>query len=393
MATPCGAPAAPTAGATPSRRWARRGRGGPGPAGHAPRLLDGVAVVCWLMGSARGDADELAALHGTRLESLLGKLVDTHVRGFVYEAAAARRRSCSMGRWPTWTERGRPSGSRWRRFGRIRSSTTHGSPTRARPSRGRSRADTPPTSACRSSGIHPAGRYSEHEAQAGREAVAAARRAPCRRPLQPRPHGACGRHLLRLWRNARRCGAYRDPACLGPDGGHRAGVPRLRGCAHALLRIRPPPDLGLRARPRRRHPARQLCCVHPAPHQQRDALSAPGAVRLLFPLAPPSCPASRPDGGLLRGGDRAAGLAQSVHPLDDHGVVARGRRPGGEPAPQSPGDDHRAALRRRPDGPADRAAQPARLLGGDAGRARARASKRQPGEPRGLRPGSLQALQ
>ncbi len=49
-------------------------------------LLDGVAVVCWLMGSARGDADELAALHGTRLESLLGKLVDTHVRGFVHEA-------------------------------------------------------------------------------------------------------------------------------------------------------------------------------------------------------------------------------------------------------------------------------------------------------------------
>ncbi|SRR5581483_3088961 len=49
--------------------------------------LDGVSVLCWLLGSARGDADELAALHGPRLETLLETLVDTHVRGVVYEAA------------------------------------------------------------------------------------------------------------------------------------------------------------------------------------------------------------------------------------------------------------------------------------------------------------------
>jgi putative NADH-flavin reductase len=49
--------------------------------------LDGVSVLCWLMGSASGSHDELAALHGPRLESLLETLVDTHVRGVVYEAA------------------------------------------------------------------------------------------------------------------------------------------------------------------------------------------------------------------------------------------------------------------------------------------------------------------
>jgi len=49
--------------------------------------LDGVSVVCWLMGGAIGEPDLIAALHGPRLQSLLAKLVDTPVRGFVYEAA------------------------------------------------------------------------------------------------------------------------------------------------------------------------------------------------------------------------------------------------------------------------------------------------------------------
>jgi NAD(P)H-binding len=45
-----------------------------------------VTVACVLLGSARGSADELRALHGPRLEMLLTKLVDTTVRGVVYEA-------------------------------------------------------------------------------------------------------------------------------------------------------------------------------------------------------------------------------------------------------------------------------------------------------------------
>jgi hypothetical protein len=47
--------------------------------------LDGVGVVCWLMGSAEGSPEEVAALHGPRLQSLLERLVDSPCRGAVYE--------------------------------------------------------------------------------------------------------------------------------------------------------------------------------------------------------------------------------------------------------------------------------------------------------------------
>lgn len=45
--------------------------------------LAGVTVVCWLLGSAEGSPE----LHGPRLRSLMEHLVDTPVRGLVYEAA------------------------------------------------------------------------------------------------------------------------------------------------------------------------------------------------------------------------------------------------------------------------------------------------------------------
>jgi uncharacterized protein YbjT (DUF2867 family) len=49
-------------------------------------LVGDVTVVYWLFGSAQGDPQAVAALHGPRLERILEKLVDTPVRGFVYEA-------------------------------------------------------------------------------------------------------------------------------------------------------------------------------------------------------------------------------------------------------------------------------------------------------------------
>jgi nucleoside-diphosphate-sugar epimerase len=52
-------------------------------------LCRDVAVVVWLLGSAGGEADAISALHGPRLERLLEKLVDTPVRGFVYEATGS----------------------------------------------------------------------------------------------------------------------------------------------------------------------------------------------------------------------------------------------------------------------------------------------------------------
>ena len=52
-------------------------------------LVGDVAVVHWLLGSAEGEPEAVAAIHGPRLERLLEKLVDTPVRGFVYEAAGS----------------------------------------------------------------------------------------------------------------------------------------------------------------------------------------------------------------------------------------------------------------------------------------------------------------
>ena len=51
--------------------------------------LDGVSVLCWLVGAARGGAEDL---HGPRLESLVEALVDTHVRGVVYESGGSVER-------------------------------------------------------------------------------------------------------------------------------------------------------------------------------------------------------------------------------------------------------------------------------------------------------------
>ena len=45
-----------------------------------------VALIFWLLGSARGDPARLAAIHGARLERALEQIVDTPVRGFVYES-------------------------------------------------------------------------------------------------------------------------------------------------------------------------------------------------------------------------------------------------------------------------------------------------------------------
>jgi nucleoside-diphosphate-sugar epimerase len=52
-------------------------------------LVGDVAVVHWLLGSTAGEGEVVAAIHGPRLERLLEKLVDTPVRGFVYEAAGS----------------------------------------------------------------------------------------------------------------------------------------------------------------------------------------------------------------------------------------------------------------------------------------------------------------
>ncbi len=69
-----------------------------------------VAVVAWLLGSAAGEADSVAALHGPRLERLLEELVDTPVRGVVYErAGSAGPEALASGAWVMSA-----AGTRWR---------------------------------------------------------------------------------------------------------------------------------------------------------------------------------------------------------------------------------------------------------------------------------------
>jgi putative NADH-flavin reductase len=51
--------------------------------------VEGVSVLCWLMGSAGGEEETVKAVHGPRLETLMERLVDTHVRGVVYEGAGS----------------------------------------------------------------------------------------------------------------------------------------------------------------------------------------------------------------------------------------------------------------------------------------------------------------
>ena len=52
-------------------------------------LCGDTAVVVWLLASAKGEPDAIAAIHGSRLERLLEKLVDSPVRGFLYETGDA----------------------------------------------------------------------------------------------------------------------------------------------------------------------------------------------------------------------------------------------------------------------------------------------------------------
>jgi uncharacterized protein YbjT (DUF2867 family) len=62
-------------------------RANPDQPGTILDLVGDVAVVIWLLGSAQGSPENLSAIHGPRLEGLLERLVDTPVRGFVYEGA------------------------------------------------------------------------------------------------------------------------------------------------------------------------------------------------------------------------------------------------------------------------------------------------------------------
>jgi hypothetical protein len=68
-----------------------------------------VALVFWLLGAASGAPEIVRSLHGERLERVLRMLVDTPVRGFVYEAAVAAHAGGERG-----AEIVREAAERWR---------------------------------------------------------------------------------------------------------------------------------------------------------------------------------------------------------------------------------------------------------------------------------------
>jgi hypothetical protein len=61
--------------------------GDPDVIGTLRYALDNVTVLLWLLGTATGERDRVAALHGSRLRMMLEKTTDTTVRGVIYEAA------------------------------------------------------------------------------------------------------------------------------------------------------------------------------------------------------------------------------------------------------------------------------------------------------------------
>jgi uncharacterized protein YbjT (DUF2867 family) len=87
-------------------------------------LVGDAAVVHWLLGSAQGDSEVVASIHGSRLERILERLVDTPVRGFVYEAAG----SVEGALLERGAEAVRAAGERWR----IPVATVFADPSEAR---------------------------------------------------------------------------------------------------------------------------------------------------------------------------------------------------------------------------------------------------------------------
>lgn len=51
--------------------------------------LENVTVVCWLLGRATGTEEQIQQLHTSRLEFFLNQIIDSTVRGFIYEVPSS----------------------------------------------------------------------------------------------------------------------------------------------------------------------------------------------------------------------------------------------------------------------------------------------------------------
>ena len=78
--------------------------------GTIVEAIEGVTIIFWLLGSASGEPERIAALHGDRLERLLEEIVDTPVRGLAYELSGALDPALAL----RALELLREAGERWR---------------------------------------------------------------------------------------------------------------------------------------------------------------------------------------------------------------------------------------------------------------------------------------
>lgn len=86
--------------------------GDPDVVGTLRYALESVTILVWALGTARGTDEAVAALHGSRLEMMLGRTIDSTVRGVLYESAgtvdpdvlsagaAELRRACELNEIP-----------------------------------------------------------------------------------------------------------------------------------------------------------------------------------------------------------------------------------------------------------------------------------------------------
>jgi hypothetical protein len=86
--------------------------GDPDVVGTLRYALESVTILVWALGTATGPDEAVAALHGTRLQMMLSRAIDSTVRGVVYETAgtvdadvlarghAELRRTCELNEIP-----------------------------------------------------------------------------------------------------------------------------------------------------------------------------------------------------------------------------------------------------------------------------------------------------
>ena len=77
-------------------------RADPDRVGTLVSALDAVAIVVWLLGRATGTSEQVAALHGERLRAFFETVVDTTVRGLVFEPAGTDSTAIAREAASTW---------------------------------------------------------------------------------------------------------------------------------------------------------------------------------------------------------------------------------------------------------------------------------------------------